>query len=224
MRDFPDVCGCRRCTFRMVTVLSAIVEMEFGDAANVSKPAASRMRLFKLGPVYAKSHIISTATAKFRKPGNIASSLSNRVQIRRQPLSLRNSRSTSFRSLQSSRSQSHLTFGSPSAARPASYPRSSRGRGSGRLRRRGPSPEERSQPACPSFPAGRGLRALRGPARRTGKSHCLAVTCRDHRAANSCSRTLFRDQRRNRQIRVEFGAMFRRDLFHDCAPLYFISF
>ena len=52
-----------------------------------------------LGPVYAKSDIISTKRAKFSEPGNIASSLSERVQMRRQPLSLRNSRSTSFRSI-----------------------------------------------------------------------------------------------------------------------------
>ena len=38
-------------------------------------------RASKLGSVYAKSYIISMTTAKFRKPGNIASSLSNRVQM-----------------------------------------------------------------------------------------------------------------------------------------------
>lgn len=52
-----------------------------------------------LGPVYAKSDIISTKRAKFSEPGNIASSLSERVQMRRQPLRLRNSRSTTFRSV-----------------------------------------------------------------------------------------------------------------------------
>ena len=84
-------------------VLSAIVEIKSGDAATVSEPAASRMRLFKLGLVYAKSYIISTTTPKFSKSGHIASSLLNRVRMRRQPLTLRNSCSTSFRSLQSSR-------------------------------------------------------------------------------------------------------------------------
>ena len=63
-----------------------------------------------LGPVYAKSYIISTTAARFSKPRNVASSLSNRVKMRRQPLNLRNSRSISFQSLQVSRSQSHLTF------------------------------------------------------------------------------------------------------------------
>ena len=33
----------------------------------------------QLGPVYAKSCIISKTTARFRKPGHVASSLSNRV-------------------------------------------------------------------------------------------------------------------------------------------------
>ena len=40
--------------------------------------------------------------------------------------------------------------------------------GSRRLRRRGPSPEARPRPDRPSSSAGRGLRARRGPARRTG--------------------------------------------------------
>ena len=95
-RPRSPVCGRRGCTFRMATVLSAIVEMKFGDAANVSEPAASRVRLFKLGLVYAKSYIISTTTAKFTTLGHIASSLSNRVRMRRQLLSLRNGRPTSF--------------------------------------------------------------------------------------------------------------------------------
>ena len=95
-RRRSPVCGRRGCTFRMATVLSAIVEMKFGDAANVSEPAASRVRLFKLGLVYAKSYIISTTTAKFTTLGHIASSLSNRVRMRRQLLSLRNGRPTSF--------------------------------------------------------------------------------------------------------------------------------
>ncbi len=101
---------------------------------------------------------------KCRKPGNIMSRLSNRVWMRLQPLSLRNNRSTSFRSLQSSRAQSRSTFRFAFGGTAGIIPKVSTSR-----RILSPS-QARSiaggafRPDGPSFPAGRGLRARRGHA------------------------------------------------------------
>ena len=79
--------------------------------------------------------------------------------------------------------------GSPSAARPASCSRSPRCRGSCRPRRRGPSPEACSRPAAPAFQQDAAFGRVVGLPTGQAKNHCLAVVCRDHRAANSRSRT-----------------------------------
>lgn len=100
------------------------------SARSPSKACDHQLLLSRLFPTSlarrACSHYLSPSTIspKLMKAMNITSSLSNREKMRRKPLSLRNSRSTSFRRLFISRSYSHgsrrLLFGGTTGMKPRS--------------------------------------------------------------------------------------------------------
>ena len=96
--------------------------------------------------------------------------------MRRQPLRLRNSSSTSFRSLESSRSWSHLSFRFVFGGTTGVIPRVFH-EAAGLVAFLGAVHRQRLFPALQQ---GAAFRRVVGLTVGQAKNHCLAVTCRDH--------------------------------------------